>query len=163
MPSQPLRAGLDKTRPPGFTLVELVIVALIVGIIAAIAVPRFADSLSYYRVDAAATRIRADLRLARQEAKSSGAIRSLMFSINPPSYELSDVEHLDHASWLYKVDLSEPPYLAELVSVDFGGDLQVDFDRFGTADTDGQIIVAAGGYQRTITLTTATGEIVVTE
>ena len=53
-----------KCRSSAFTLVELIIVVLIIGIIAAVAVPRFSESLMYHRAEAAAKRIQVDLGLA---------------------------------------------------------------------------------------------------
>jgi PAS domain S-box-containing protein/prepilin-type N-terminal cleavage/methylation domain-containing protein len=45
----------------GFSLIELVIVTMIIGILGAVAAPRFADALSAYRVETAARQLRADL------------------------------------------------------------------------------------------------------
>ena len=53
-------------RSRAFTLVELVIMVLLLGIVAGTAGPKYVESLAYYRVQAAAQRVAADLRLARE-------------------------------------------------------------------------------------------------
>jgi prepilin-type N-terminal cleavage/methylation domain-containing protein len=145
-------------RRAGFALVELVIVILIIGIMAAVAVPRFAESLSRYRVEAAAKRIELDLKLARRQAKISSASRSIQFDEIGHLYVLPGVLHLDHPGQDYRVKLAEAPYAAQIFSVDFGGDAEVIFDGYGLPDSGGTIVVKSGPYQKTITLDGATGE-----
>ena len=50
------------------TMIELVIVLIVLGIVAAIAIPMHLDSLSRFRVQAAARRVAADLEFARRKA-----------------------------------------------------------------------------------------------
>ena len=51
-----------------FSLVELVIVILVLGILAGAAAPRYASALRWKRLESSAYRIAADLRRARDEA-----------------------------------------------------------------------------------------------
>ena len=63
----------------GFSLAELVCVVVIIGILAAIAAPRFSNSLALQRVEAAARRVVVDLALVRRQAKSSNASQTVRF------------------------------------------------------------------------------------
>jgi prepilin-type N-terminal cleavage/methylation domain-containing protein len=141
-----------RRRQAGFTMVEVVIVVLIVSILVAAAAPRLADSLYYYRAEAAAERIRADLELARKHAVTSSANQQVAFSTAADHYTLVNVPDPDHASLQYEVRLSHAPYRASLSSVDFGGDEMVQFDGYGVPDSGGTVVIQAGAYQKTVTL-----------
>lgn len=147
-----LKPNRDRTGRRGFTLVELAIVVLIVGIMVAAAAPRFADSLVYYRAEAAAKRIEADLKLARKQAITSSSAQAVDFVTGSNKYILTGMEHPDHPSLEYEVKLSEAPYLVLLGSADFGGDETVQFDGYGVPDSGGTVVVQSGQYQKTITL-----------
>ena len=148
----------DRTRSAGFTLIELVIVVMILGIMAAVAMPRFADSLSQHRVDAAAKRIEADLELARRRARISSAAQSVQFDAGAQSYVLPGVPHVDHPDRDYQVELARPPYEASIVSADLGGDSELLFDGYGAPDSAATIVIQSGKHQKTITVDPDTGE-----
>lgn len=146
----------DLTR--AFSLIELVVVVFVIGVLASIAVPRFARSIARQRAEAAAGRVAADLGLARQQAVTSSASQTVTFYLASDSYILPGVQHLDDSHSDYKVDLTVEPYVARLISADFGGDAEVVFDIYGTPDSGGEVIVAVGGWQKTVTLDEDTGK-----
>ena len=153
----------ERTNPPSVrtavTLVELTIVVLILGIMAAVAMPRFADALSRFRADAAATRVKADLQLARRRAKMQSADQVVDFDASANLYTLSGVSDLDRPGQTYQVQLNRWPYEATIVSVSLGGDETLVFNGFGLPDTGGQIVVQAGSYQLSVLVDAASGNV----
>jgi prepilin-type N-terminal cleavage/methylation domain-containing protein len=164
---RPLRRGL--------TLIELTIVMLIMGIMAAAASPRYFESISRFRVEAAATRIAADLNHVRGRAKMKGPLEEEWVCFYPATekYEMVDDPDPDREANEYWVDLSKTAYPVDLVSATFvstsgfTSSKTVKFDLFGMARVgnspilplaSGQIIVQCGGQQRTITIDPVTGE-----
>ena len=140
-----------------FTLVELVIVVLILGIVSAAAAPKFARSLRHSRLDAACLRVKADLNLARQTAISRSNSQSVQFTAGSATYTLPGVTHPDHPSLSYSVNLSGEPYGATVSAADFGGSSTVQFNRFGQPNAGGTITVAVGASTKTVALEATNG------
>jgi prepilin-type N-terminal cleavage/methylation domain-containing protein len=132
------------------TLVELVIVVLLMGIIAGIAAPKYGTALASFRVDCAARRIAADLRLARDYAQKASQAESVDFSVAGNSYILSSMRNPDRPAVVYSVSLAATQYAVDVTSVDFEGIDVIQFDMYGRPDHSGTVVVQSGSKQRTI-------------
>jgi prepilin-type N-terminal cleavage/methylation domain-containing protein len=173
-------AGVFLATPPrrAFTLAEVIIVALIMGIMALVTVPQYAESLSYFRADAAAKRIAADLNLVRQNAITKGTATGewVNFFTSAESYQVLNAADIDHPGDEYWVKFSETPYPVDVVSVTFANsngytsNSTIKYDMYGTARSgdppsfpdaqmvNGEIIVASGDEERTVIINAVTGE-----
>ncbi len=151
----------ERNDKRGFTLVELVIVVLIMGILASVVAPKYAHTLQRYRAETAANRVKADLGLAREHAISSSTNQSIVFASSTISYALPGLAHFDHRSQTYSVELAEAPYNATALSTDLGGDATLQFDHYGQPDGGGTITVHVGSLQRTVTVDPDTGKVTV--
>jgi len=136
----------------GFSLIELVLVIVIVGVVGAIATPRYTSSLMRYRVDRAARQVVADLGFARMDARIGGAPLTVVFSTTTDTYQMVGVTDLNNPGIDYTVDLSRSPYYAQIVQANLGGDNQVIFDGFGAVDSGGTVVIQVGQTQKTVVL-----------
>ncbi len=137
---------------------EVAIGVLIVGILAAAAAPKFTDSLHWYQVQAAAERVRADLNMARRLAMSSSANRTIQFSTAGNSYTILGIDSPDRVGRPYTIQLGDSPYRSLLMSTSLGGDEAVQFNYYGVPDSGGQIVIASGGFERTVQIDPDTGK-----
>ncbi len=148
---------VTKSRPyPGFTLVELVAVTLVVSILAAVAIPRLSSSLSTRRLQAAANRVMSDLELARTAAKDLGKSVQVQFSTGGSSYTIPEVSD-PNGGTSYSVDFVNTPYPVTIAAADFGGDSTVSFDLHGYADSGGTITLCEGRKKSSIVLHPVSG------
>lgn len=153
-------------RPPArsrarsaFTLIELTFVVVTVGILSAIAIPRYAEAMNRYRVDLAAKRVVADFALARSAARASGVGQAMNFGTPANGYTLAGMPNPDRRSGEYSVKLSDEPYKVKITSAAFGdpASSSVQFTRFGLPVATGTVVVSSGVYQKTVMLDAVTG------
>lgn len=148
------RARMEEGR--GFTLMELVIVTMIIGILSAVAAPRFAEALAEYRVEAAAALLRSDLTEARLRAKMTSAAQTVQFDDAAEAYTLVGVPDNDHPSQGRRILLLSR-FKASIDSVDCGGDAELAFDGYGVPDSGAEIVIICGNRQKTVTVAEETG------
>ncbi len=142
----------------GYSLVELIIVLAILVVLWGIAAPRYSNSICLHRSEEAARRIAADLNLARSQAMMTSKSQTVIFDTTYNTYSMAGVTGLDNRAVNYNVNLAADPYDCTFVSVNFNNTTQVTFDRFGSSDNAGQIIVQCGGIQTTVTLESSAGK-----
>ncbi|MEZ6318278.1 MAG: prepilin-type N-terminal cleavage/methylation domain-containing protein [Phycisphaerales bacterium] len=147
----------------GFSYVELVTVLAILAIVAALAAPRMASSMSNRRADLAARQIASDLESARRWAMThSTSQQFLVLASMIPGYTLPGLENPDHAGQVYTVYYFPNSWGMTFESVDLGHDsdtnrLMIEFDMYGKPDSGGSIVISIGGHRRTITVDDDTG------
>ncbi|MGE5607763.1 MAG: GspH/FimT family pseudopilin [Bacillota bacterium] len=144
-------------RPAGFTLVEVVLVVTIIGIVAGIAVPRYANALHTYRAAAAAQRIAADLALVQAHAKATSSTKTITFNVGSNSYDLPSDPGLARLQGGYTVRLGGAPYRVKLESADFNHSASVSFNGFGIPNSGGSVVISVGNKVRTVTVDASTG------
>ena len=147
----------------GLSLAEVITVTAIIGILAAVAIPRFAGAMANHRLEMAATRIVADLSLVQRQARTTSTSQKIEFDLLEGLYYLPTAKDIDHPGSVYVIKLSEEPYQATLLSADFGGDPEIIFDGYGIPDSDGSVVIQVAGQQRMITVDAETGRATVSE
>jgi type IV fimbrial biogenesis protein FimT len=141
----------------GFTLVDMAMTILIIGILMASAAPKFAASVKRTQLDAAGKKLKADLTFARQRAINRSASQTVQFPTGTNSYTLLGLANPDRPSQTYAINLSQEPFRTTISSATVGGDQEIVFDRFGRPDSAGTITLSAGGNASTVSINAATG------
>jgi type II secretion system protein H len=149
-----------RTRRRAFTIFELVVVLMIMGIFTAVTAPTFFDSMLFHRVESAARRVKADLELARTEARLTSATRSITFSNS--TYTISNTKSLDRPSSLYYVDLTQQPYWLDSATANFSNVATVSFDGYGTPSSGGTVVLKAKSHTCTVSVDSTSGNVTIT-
>jgi Tfp pilus assembly protein FimT len=142
----------------GFSLVELLLVMATIVILSAIGVPRYASAVAHYRADVASKRVAADLAFAMSRARSTSKPITIVFTTGTKSYQMATVPDPMTGAATYTVNLGVEPYKTNIVSANFGGVPQVTFSIYGGPSSAGSVVIAAGAFQKTITLDGVTGK-----
>ncbi|WP_197530305.1 pilus assembly FimT family protein [Bythopirellula polymerisocia] len=135
-----------------FSLVELTIVVLVVGIVTAIAAPKFDNALKLARVRSAAKWIKSDLSFAQRHASRTSSNQTVNFDTSTHSYALTGVSDINRRGQSYVIYLNDSKFNAQLVSADFGGSSSVTFNIHGQPDNAGTVVVRSGNTTKTIVM-----------
>lgn len=130
-----------------FTLVELVMVIVIIGVLGALAVPRFGQAAERQRLQAAADRVVADFALAQDRARAASQSVTIYFDPDQATYKFNDVG--GEASTVY---LGQAPYGVKISDALFGQDSEVEFNAFGVPVDTGSVTLSSNTGSVTITL-----------
>lgn len=123
----------------GFTLIELVLVMLIIAVLSAIALPRFAQANARQQLDASADRLVSDLQLAQSRARAASASVEVAFDLDQDRYTM------DAASGdAITVRLSETPYGVDILQATFADENRLIFNGFGVPTEPGRIVLQSG-------------------
>lgn len=87
-PAAPVSLACSSVRERGFTLVELMVVVIIIGVLAAFAVPSFQDMIQRGQATNAMHEVLANLKLARSEAARRGQNVSLFLNTTDRSIKM---------------------------------------------------------------------------
>lgn len=151
----------------GTTLIDLVICILVMGILAAIGVPRFASTVSRLRCEAVAKRIASDLNYARRVAIQTSRVVTVTFRNEIPGYDMTGVTNPANPSALYSVNLSDVDSSVALAGINFNSGSSFSYNNYGRpqvgtlALSSGSVTVSSGEHSFVVVVSVTTGEAVV--
>jgi prepilin-type N-terminal cleavage/methylation domain-containing protein len=126
----------------GFTLVELIMVVVLIGILAVSVVPKFVDT-SVISLLGGAAMVEADIRYTQELAMSTHSPKTITFTTNDTFYTVN----------------SQTMNLPSRVSISSGATFT--FNSLGEPTTGGgsSVQITAGGSTKTITVESYTGRV----
>lgn len=122
----------------GLSLIEVTIVILLLGILAAVASPRFADSLQSGKLIAAANQIAGHIDYVRRTAMNEGKSSSFYCHSDTDTYGSHDVDFHQLPGQLLTVDVKAVHDQSFELAADFDGDSSLSFDFEGTPYVGGK-------------------------
>ena len=148
-PTRALRFSSNLRR--AFTLIELSCVILVMGIVAAIAIPKYADSNTLYRVEIAAKRVQADIQMAQDLARTLSLSHQAVFKPGSCAYVIepssSDPTPMEIASSGARItDLSQSPFGVRVMKAKFGAGSTLTIDAFGAPLNAGHLVLYANDW-----------------
>lgn len=141
------------TMPTGFTLIEVVLVVAILGLFAALALPRFTSSTPAFRASLAAQTLAADLELLQSSARARSSSASLTLSSDGSSYTLTGLANPGQSSPLTRtIRLSDAPFFSSLDTTSLPS-TTLTFDPTGLPSHSLTLILRSGNTHRQILIT----------
>ena len=152
----------------GFTLIELVMVLILIGIIAVVAIPRLSD-VTATNAGAFAKKLRADMRYAQDLAMTRNQRARITFRTLPNGYDitLGGNPVTDPATGSpFSITLNTGQYAGISISaVEFSGSyiefntLGVPFESGGMLAVSKSVTVSGGGINQNVTVQPQTGAV----
>jgi type IV fimbrial biogenesis protein FimT len=139
-------------RRHAFTLVELLIVVMILGVLAGVAAPAYTTALAGTALDTLARTMAADLRRARTQAIATSSPVTVEFLTSPPSYRSAQLDQMDRPGTRLNVRLASSGFSPGMPSADFDGSTSVTFDHYGDPSSEGSVLLTLRTFSRTVTV-----------
>ncbi len=123
----------------GFSMIELVIVVTILGIITAIAVPKFADAATGRKLQAGKKQLLADIETAKLRARATSKQHTLKFYPSEEIYVIVEGNEITREAIVIARDFSEEPFDIDLNRTNLGGDQVMVITAFGDISPSGRV------------------------
>ncbi len=155
----PAERGAILMNTRGFTLLELVLVLLLAGLLAALVMPSVSGTLESSRLRSGAAQIRATFALARTLSASDARERSVVFDVDRVQYEIAGEGRrriLPDGIWIRSIRVGDIAVDGDRLSASPGLP-RVRFFPDGSAEDAEIVLTSAGGGRLAVAVDSLTG------
>ena len=138
------------TTRNAFSMIEMTLVIFIVGVIVAIAAPKFADAGSGRRLGAAQNVIERDINAVKLRAKATGKVHTVVFYPNDEMYVAFEGTDIKRDAIVFARELDTEPLNVDLSRTNIGGDQNILVSAFGELEKSFAVRVLDDGIEREV-------------
>ncbi len=161
----------------GFTLIELVLGIVVLGVVSVVSIPLFVN-VGSGKVDAAARKVLSDLTYSKQLARNRSGVYGISFNAATNTYTVHQYDPTTGTSTTVTDPLTQQPMVVDfsqipgvtgtdIQSATFGGTSIVRFPSSGIPQggnsvnlaVAGSVVLALGGSSRSVVVQPGTGEV----
>lgn len=136
-----------------FSMIEMVLVVVIMGIIVAIAAPRFADAESGRKLSSAKGIVESDIRAVKLRARATGLDHLVVFYPDEEMYVVFEGMDIDRTKIVLARILTDDPFKVELSRTNIGGDQNIVINPYGEIEKDFTIGLLESGTEISVSFT----------
>lgn len=130
-----------------FSMIEMVLVVFIMGIIVAIAAPKFADAESGRKLSSAKRTLESDIQTIKLRARATGKDHLIVFYPNDEMYVVFEGLDIDREQIAFARILTDSPIGVELSRTNIGGDENIVVNAYGELEKDFSIGLLQNGTE----------------
>jgi type II secretory pathway pseudopilin PulG len=128
-------------------MIEMVLVVVIMGIIVAIAAPKFADAESGRKLSSAKRIIESDIKALQLRARATGKEHVIAFYPTKEMYVAFEGSDIERTAIVLTRTLTNDPTSVELSRTDIGGDENIVVNVFGELEKDFSVGILDDGTE----------------
>ncbi len=139
--------------PNAFSLIEMVLVVFIMGIIVAIAAPKFADAESGRKLSSAKKTLESDIQTIKLRARATGKDHVIVFYPDDEMYVVFEGLDIDRDKIAFARILTNEPIGVELSRTNIGGDQNIVVNAYGELEEDFSVGLLQNGTEVVVSFT----------
>ncbi len=135
-----------------FSMIELVMVMVIIGIVTAIAIPRFADAATGRRITAMKNTLENDIDMMKIRARATSKPHLIKFYLDKDFYIIFEGTTMERESIVLLRDLTADPYTVDLIKTNLGTDAYASVTAYGDVSPGFSVAVEHNDIQVTVVI-----------